>query len=53
MRQTIKFSPYDSLKFGIYLSNGEEFETVLQDTLSPYPPNPFVQVNALFVLKKI
>jgi len=53
MRQTIKFSPNDNLKFAVYLSNGDLFETLVHDTTSPLSPDPLVQISALFVLKKI
>lgn len=53
MIQTVKFKPNDNLKFGVYLPNGENFETVVQDSVSPAIPNPLVQVSALFSLKRL
>ena len=53
MVQTIKFKPNDNFKFGVYLPNGDPFETVEKDTLSPVYPNPLLQVSALFQLKRL
>ena len=53
MRQTIKFTPNDTLLFSVTLSNGEVFETVFSDTLSPASPNPLVQISALFSIKRL
>lgn len=49
--QTIKFKPNDTLKFSVFLPNGELFQTFQQDTSSPYPPNPAIQIDALFSIK--
>lgn len=53
MTQTIKFKPNDNLKFGVYLPNGEPLQTVDSDTSSPVPPDPLVQVSALFAMKRL
>lgn len=53
MRQTIKFKPNDSFKFGVYLFNGKEFETVIPETFSPLPPNQLIQISALFGFKRL
>lgn len=53
MVQTVKFKPNDNLKFGVYLPNGELFQTVLPDTYSPEPANPLVQISALFSIKRL
>lgn len=52
-RQTIKFKPNDNLHFAVYLPNGELFRTLSPETYSPDVPNPFVQISALFSLKRI
>ena len=52
-RQIIKFKPNDSLHFAVYLPNGELFDTLSPEKYSPDVPNPFVQISALFSLKKI
>jgi hypothetical protein len=51
--QTIKFKPNDSLKFSVFLPNGELFQTFQEDTMSPYPPNPAIQINAVFSIKRV
>lgn len=53
MHQTIKFKPNDSFKFGVYLFNGQDFETVIPETFSPLPANPLTQISALFSLKRL
>jgi len=53
MTQTIKFKPNDSFKFGVYLSDGTEFETVLTDSYGPAPANPLVQISAMFSMKRV
>lgn len=53
MVQTIKFQPNDSFKFAVYLTNGNMFETVLKDNVSPLEPNILVQISALFELKRV
>jgi len=52
-RQTIKFKPNDNLHFAVYLPNGKLFKTLIQDTFSPDYPNPFVQISALFSIKRL
>ena len=53
MVQTIKFKPNDSFKFGVYLPNGEILNTLFPELLSPSTPNPFIQISALFSLKRL
>ena len=52
-KQIIKFKPNDNLKFGVYLPNGELFETLLPEYYSPCAPNPFIQISALFSIKRL
>lgn len=52
-RQVVKFKPNDSFMFRVLLPNGDLFETVVQDTVSPFPPNPNIQISALFEIIKI
>ena len=52
MIQTIKFKPNDNFYFSVFLPNKEIFKTQ-PDTTSPLAPNPFVQINALFEIRKI
>lgn len=48
MIQKIKFKPNDNLKFEVYLPDGTPFKTFLNDTYTPYPPDPRVQIEAIF-----
>lgn len=51
--QTIKFSPFDNLKFKITLPNGQLFKTQQKDFFVPSVPNPQLQITALFKITKI
>lgn len=53
MVQTIKFKPNDNFKFGVYLPNGLPFETVCPEWDSPLSTNPFIQISALFSIKRL
>lgn len=53
MTQTIKFKPTDRLYFRVILSDGTLFEVEDKETFSPSPPNPSVQINAMFSIKRI
>ena len=71
MVQTIKFNPYDNLRFSVYLPNGELFITDPNtqrigsisptgeegvdgsDNYSPLPPDPDVQISAVFCINRI
>lgn len=53
MTQIVRISPYNSFKFGIYLPDGRPLELSISDTSSPTPPDPALQVSALFSLKRM
>jgi hypothetical protein len=53
MAQIIKLTPYNSFKFGVYLPDGRPLVFSNKDTTSPLPPNPSLQVSALFSLRRI
>lgn len=53
MVQTVKFKINDNLKFGVYLPNGELLKTVEEDNFSPSEPNPFIQISAIFSIKRL
>jgi hypothetical protein len=53
MVQTVKFKPNDSFLFAVYLPNGELFQTVAVDRVSPTAPDPFVQISAIFSVKRL
>jgi len=51
--QTIKFKPNDNLLFSVRLPNGNIYDTILEEYYSPFAPNFFAQISALFRIKKI
>jgi hypothetical protein len=51
--QTIRVNPFGNFKFGVYLPNGDTLTTSLKDTVGPYPPNHFLQISAVFALRRI
>lgn len=53
MDQTIKFKPNDNLEFRVFLPNGKLFQTLLPDVLSPYGPDPRLQINATFSITRV
>jgi len=53
MVQTVKFKPNDCLRFSVFLPNGQLYTTVMSDYYSPSEPNPFVQIDALFGIKRL
>lgn len=53
MTQTIKFRPNDNLKMTVKIPSGEIFQTVLEETYAPSPPNPLKQISALFSIRKL
>jgi hypothetical protein len=38
----------DEISFGVYMPDGERFETIEQDLQSPNRPNPTLQISAVF-----
>ncbi len=48
MKQTIKFKPNDNFIFRVYLPDGTPFQTQQSDNLPPLPPNPLLQIEAVF-----
>jgi hypothetical protein len=53
MAQIVRFTPYSSFKFGVYLPDGKPLLFDTPDTESPTPPNPDLQVSALFSLRRL
>jgi len=51
--QTIRMNPYGSFKFGVYLPDGVVFNGLIKDTVSPFPPNPFLQISAVFAIRRV
>lgn len=35
------------------MSNGDTFETICEETFSPFTPEPRIQITALFGLRRI
>ena len=52
-KQTIRFDPQSDLRFVLTLPNGTIINYDNADNLSPNNPDPFLQVNALFSMKKL
>ena len=52
MIQTIKFKPNDNLYFKVTLSNGETYQTILEEKYSPNLPNPKAQISAVFGIRR-
>jgi len=53
MVQTIKFKPTDRLYFRVILSDGTLFKVEDEETFSPLPPNPSIQINVMFSIRKV
>ena len=53
MSQTIKFKPNDTLLFTVLLPNGEIFDTIYDDTVSPEKPDSRLQISATFSLRRL
>lgn len=51
--QTLKFKPNDTLLFSVTMSDGEVFETIVEEQFSPFAPEPRIQITALFGMKRI
>jgi hypothetical protein len=51
--QTVRLNMSKSLKISIRTSDGQLLKYNLQDSKSPSPPIPLLQINALFSIKKI
>lgn len=53
MVQTIKFKPTDRLYFSVKMPDGTPFEVEEEETFNPLPPNPEIQLSALFSIRRI
>ena len=51
--QTIKFKPNDNLSFRVFLSDGTDFITIDPDNAPPELPNPYLQITALFDIRRL
>jgi hypothetical protein len=53
MVQTVKFKPNDCLRFSVFLSDGTLYQTIMSDYYCPSAPNPLVQIDALFGIRRL
>jgi hypothetical protein len=53
MKKTVKFKPNDNLLFRVFLPDGTQFQTLLPDVLPPYEPDPRLQIQATFSIKRV
>lgn len=52
MVQRLKFKPTDALRMTVRLPNGELVRFLEKDTTSPLPPDPFLQISAIFGIRR-
>jgi hypothetical protein len=52
MVETVKFKPNDNFRFSVFLPSGELFTTT-PDTSTPLPPDPNLQISAVFSILKL
>jgi len=53
MVQTIKFKPNDNLRFSVRLHTGEYLQFEDSENYSPLPPNPEIQISAIFSINRV
>lgn len=53
MVQTIKFKPNDNLRFSVRLHTGEVLQSIDPESYSPSPPNPDIQISAIFSINRV
>jgi hypothetical protein len=51
--QTLKIKPNSNFLFSVYLSDGSLFQPFDNDYISPFPPNAFLQIEALFSFQRL
>lgn len=51
--QTVQFKPNTSLRFRVFMPDGTLFKTLLQEQYSPLPPNPLIQIQAYFAIRRV
>ena len=51
--QTVKFKPNDTLHFKVFMPDGTLFQPQVSPSESPVPPDPFVQISAVFSIKRV
>lgn len=59
MTQIVRFDPQNNIKLSVYLSTGsnpherELLKFLPEENFSPNPPNPLIQISAMFSIKKV
>jgi hypothetical protein len=53
MIQRIKLDPQGSYTFSVHLPDGSLFQTIAPERYSPLPPNPLVQISAIFSFQRV
>lgn len=53
MVQTLKFKPNDNLRFSVRFPDGSLFRVREAENYSPSPPNPEIQISALFSIRRV
>jgi hypothetical protein len=53
MTPTLKFNPKEPLSFTLTLPDGTLFQTLEDDTQSPLPPNPLLQITVIVGVKRM
>jgi len=53
MAQRVTFRLTDALRFRVRLPDGNLLQFSTVDLLSPFPPNPLLQINALFSIRRL
>lgn len=53
MTPTLKFNPKEPLSFTLTLPDGTLFQTLEDDTQSPLPPNPLLQITLILSVKRM
>ncbi len=53
MRQIVKFKPNDNLHFSVHLPDGRLFSVDEAETFAPLPPNPLIQISAVFACRRV
>jgi hypothetical protein len=51
--QVMKMKPNSDIRIAVRMENGELFKTVIEETYSPFPPNPYCQIRANISIRKL
>ena len=53
MINVMRFSPWEDLKFEVYLPDGTLFKTIIDDTIPPERPNPGIQISCTVAFERL